>query len=292
MIAYQAIPFLFLSLAFPALWFKAHRIIFVQNIWLFALLFACMSGLTIGVLETVGIASVILLGITTWVAGSGQFPYLLRIFAGALFLVLAVALGMHLMPGFNNPPVFENVVLSPGAQFYSLYMNFDKALVGLFILALWYQRPVAVLPWFSSGKWLVFITVATISIVMFLALAFGYVRFDPKWINGMSFWIWANLFITCITEEAFFRGLVQHQLARRLTDIKAGKWIAVMIAAALFGLAHFGGGCIYVLLATLAGVGYGAAYAITGRIEASILCHFGLNFMHIVFFTYPVLAKV
>jgi hypothetical protein len=64
----------------------------------------------------------------------------------------------------------------------------------------------------------------------------------------------------------------------------------VVASALLFGLAHAGGDIKWVALATLAGVGYGAAYAKTRRIEAPILAHFLLNAAHFVLMTYPRLA--
>jgi membrane protease YdiL (CAAX protease family) len=46
-----------------------------------------------------------------------------------------------------------------------------------------------------------------------------------------------------------------------------------------------------VLFATLAGLGYAAAYLRSGRIEGAILTHFALNAVHFVAFTYPALVR-
>ena len=54
--------------------------------------------------------------------------------------------------------------------------------------------------------------------------------------------------------------------------------------------AHIGGGIAYAALATLAGIGYGAAYHVTQRVEASLLVHFALNLAHLLLFTYPFVA--
>lgn len=62
-----------------------------------------------------------------------------------------------------------------------------------------------------------------------------------------------------------------------------------MLASLMFGLAHFKGGISYVMLATVAGVGYGFVYQKTKRIESSILVHFAVNTIHFLFFTYPAL---
>jgi membrane protease YdiL (CAAX protease family) len=71
--------------------------------------------------------------------------------------------------------------------------------------------------------------------------------------------------------------------------VRHGQWWALSVASVLFGLAHAGGGPIYVALATVAGAGYGWAYLRTGKIEASILTHFALNAVHFFGFTYPAL---
>ena len=89
----------------------------------------------------------------------------------------------------------------------------------------------------------------------------------------------SNLFLTCVAEEAAFRGVIQGLLARRLgTDLRTvNGWLPVLLAAVLFGLAHAAGGPLYVGLAMLAGLGYGLAYALSARIELAIALHFALN---------------
>ncbi len=46
-----------------------------------------------------------------------------------------------------------------------------------------------------------------------------------------------------------------------------------------------------IVLATIAGVGYGWMFWRTNRIEASILAHFLVNTTHILCFTYPALSN-
>jgi membrane protease YdiL (CAAX protease family) len=45
-----------------------------------------------------------------------------------------------------------------------------------------------------------------------------------------------------------------------------------------------------VLLATIAGTGYGLAYQRSGRVEMAILTHFAVNATHFLLFTYPALG--
>ena len=95
----------------------------------------------------------------------------------------------------------------------------------------------------------------------------------------------------CTAEEALFRGFVQGELRRAWAERRGGSWAALAVAAGLFGLAHAAGGWRYVLMATVAGAGYGWIYDRTHRVEASILAHWGLNALHFFLFTYPALAR-
>jgi hypothetical protein len=66
--------------------------------------------------------------------------------------------------------------------------------------------------------------------------------------------------------------------------------VAMFVSAASFGLAHAAGGWQYVLLAAVAGCGYALVYHRTTRLEMAILCHFTVNAVHFLLFTYPALA--
>ena len=104
-------------------------------------------------------------------------------------------------------------------------------------------------------------------------------------------WLASMLFFTALPEEAVFRHVVQGGLHTWLGPTQQARWTAVVAAAALFGLSHVAGGWVYVALATVAGVGYGLVYAITGSIVAAILAHTALNTLHLLFFSYPALAR-
>jgi uncharacterized protein len=119
----------------------------------------------------------------------------------------------------------------------------------------------------------------------------GHVRFEPKWPAFFPLWAWANLLFTCTAEEAVFRGVIQRTIAGDANSPTRRAIAALLIAAVLFGAVHFAGGPRAIVMATIAGAGYGWVYWRSGyRIEASILSHFLLNVTHILFFTYPALA--
>ncbi|GAM71575.1 CAAX amino terminal protease family [Vibrio sp. JCM 19236] len=93
-----------------------------------------------------------------------------------------------------------------------------------------------------------------------------------------------NFLLTCVAEEAFFRGFLQQVLCK-----KYGWHLGVAIASLLFGLAHMGGGLLLVVFASLAGLGYGLIFHFSSRLWVAVLFHFLFNFTHLLFFTYPMM---
>ena len=102
-------------------------------------------------------------------------------------------------------------------------------------------------------------------------------------------WILVNLFFTCLAEEAIFRRLIQ----QRIYDPVSGKYallVSLLVASLAFGLAHYNGGVLYILLASVAGLFYGYIYYITKIIESAMFLYVLFNLTHLLLFTYPSLA--
>jgi len=132
-----------------------------------------------------------------------------------------------------------------------------------------------------------FIVLASVAIAA--ALAAGYVRWDPKLPLWSPMWLWSMVFLTALPEEALFRGLFQTWIERWLRGTRSATSVAILVASTVFGVAHLGGGPVYIVLATIAGIGYGWIYASTRSIGAAIAAHAGLNTVHFLLFTYPAL---
>lgn len=206
-------------------------------------------------------------------------------------LVIGLLLGMHLLPGFHNFLLLDKVVLSDGAAPYTLYLNFDKTLVGVFILGLCHQPLLArSKQWAEAARRAAPIVPVHIALVAAGAAAIGYLTWQPKWVPLFAIWAPVNLFFVCLSEEAVFRGFVQRELSAALRGTAGGNAIAIAVSSGLFGLAHFGGGASYVVLATAAGLGYAIVYQRTRSIEMSMFAHFALNTVHFLLFTYPAKA--
>jgi membrane protease YdiL (CAAX protease family) len=111
--------------------------------------------------------------------------------------------------------------------------------------------------WLNVG---VIVGCPTIVACLGVAALMGFGSWAPKWPDWGWLWVANNLALVTLAEEAFFRGYIQGGLERQLAAFRQGQWIALCVAALIFGLAHLAGGWKLVVLAGLAGLGYGLAY--------------------------------
>jgi uncharacterized protein len=276
----------FLCAAILSLWINKKPIV-----WALLLATAFCFGLLSHRLEIVGIA-------VTAIWGGALFSYFNLKIKGipksvlACFIVLfAVVLFHHHAPGFNNWKIVSQVQLSSDSVPYSTYLNFDKTLVGFFILLWGVQLSQSKKDWQNIAKHLVPLFCIGAVVMLTASYLLGYIRWDPKVPPFLAIWAAKNLLFTCVAEEALFRGFIQKELVRVFSGKRWGAVTAILIASILFGLDHFWGGPKYILLSTLAGLFYGTVFYKTGRIESSILFHFLLNLTHITVFSYPALLQ-
>ena len=250
-----------------------------------------VAAVVVGIVEWAGLAVIALFAGAFLAATRATLSTPVRIAAWGTLMVCSVALAAHQVPWINNLLVFDAVAVSPAAEPYTLYWNYDKALAGMLLYVMCVQ-PQRQTEWSVAIVATAVIALLTIALVLVLALTTGFVAWDPKWPAILAMWLPANLLVTCLAEEAFFRGLLQRQLREALHGtVPSAGLVALFVAAVAFGMAHIGGGIAYAVLATLAGIGYGAAYHVTQRVEASILVHFTLNLTHLMLFTYPFIAS-
>ncbi|KVG03699.1 CPBP family intramembrane glutamic endopeptidase [Burkholderia vietnamiensis] len=249
--------------------------------------FGYALALAFGKLAPIALAPLALLAAAAWGVAPRR-PLAVRIAAHLVFAALAIALSLHLIPGFHNPRVIAPTRFTPDAVPFTMYLNFDKPLVGLWLL--W------TLPWVAPEVPLrralrvgAMAAVGTAAACLAGALAFGMVGWAPKWPASGWLWLVNNVLLATLAEEALFRGYVQGGLTRALGRFRWGPWAALAVGALLFGAAHAAGGWPWIVLGTLAGVGYGLAWR-RGGLVAAALAHAGLNAIHFGLFTYPMLA--
>ncbi|PRC92575.1 CPBP family intramembrane glutamic endopeptidase [Solimicrobium silvestre] len=283
------ITFVLLALAICSAWLKPIHINerFILPPWVLFFIASMVSGLVVGVLSPLAIVE---LGIFCGAAYLAQIPnqkFAQRFIFGSVTAIIALALAMHKLPGFNNPVIISSMTLSAGAATFTQYANFDKGVVGLILLAFLCSRANTLPEWAKLLKQTFPIALITTVAVLGVAIGLDYVKPDFKITQTTALFLGANLFFTVIAEEAFFRGFLQNRLSSVLTRFRYGQLIAIICSALLFGAVHAGGGITIVLLASIAGFGYAYAYYVTRRIEAPIIVHFVLNAVHFIGFTYP-----
>ena len=184
----------------------------------------CASLLTAGA----ALWCVLLLLLALWL-NTSQSSAIVRSVGFILLALLALAGALHLIPGFANPLLVDAQLLTPDAIAYTLYANFDKGWAGYcLLLAIWpnqnqnqhqnqmagaiqkagpiqiarqtHSQHLASLYW--RGFWPVW--PLTVLAALGLALCLHLLQFAPKWPDFALQFIFCNLLLTCVAEEAFF----------------------------------------------------------------------------------------
>lgn len=281
----HALPYLLLWVAFGAAMLRAPRLVGHACIAL-----SLAAAVVAGVVEWAGVAVLALFAGACLAAVRADLSLVLRTLAWAVVVLLTLVLGMNQVPWIHNVLALDGVFVSASSADFTLYWNYDALFAGV-LLYLVCVQPQRNPPWRRALVATGGILVPTLVVVLGTATAVGYLAWDPKWPAILGVWIPSNLLITCVFEETVFRGVIQRHAGRFLRGrVPAPAFVALLVASVAFGVAHIAGGMTYVFLSTLAGVGYGAAYHLTGRVEAGMLVHFLLNLAHLFLFTYPFAA--
>lgn len=258
---------------------------FSKKCGLIVLAVAIMMGCSVGVLDWVALAWIAATGVLLLIHAYAKPYRLCSLLTETLLVADAVALMLHLVPGFHNLRLLDGVHVSPDSLPFTLYYNFDKALVPFILLGCLSTLFVTKRHHRVSWQWL--LLAAAVPALLWLATLLGGLRAEfhvPEWLPEFTL---ANIFFVSLAEEALFRGYLQQRLAR-----VAHPAAALVVSALFFGAMHFQGGMMLVLFASLAGMIYGIAWMWSGRLWVAVLFHFGLNLMQLLFFTYPALRHL
>lgn len=283
-ILHQFFPYGLLAIAIVSLWITVEK-----KVPLILFGFSLTLALITKKIGGFGAIGVLGFGYLCHILSNAKLSYGQKVLVKWSIATLSAVLMLHLFPGFANLKAVDGIKLDQDTIPYSLYLNFDKTSVGFFLLLL-IPLSRTKKEWkkvLTTGVVLGTIAIATL---MLLSYLFQYVHFSLKLPHFSLLYLLSNLLSTCVAEEAFFRGFLLEQLSKGL-NVREPRKLALLITSIIFGLAHFPGGVVYVLIATIAGLFYGASYLFTKRIEAAILTHFLVNTAHFFFFSFPALAE-
>lgn len=228
-----------------------------------------------------GIITLAVIGVVALYCGIKKQPHAFSVPGEIILVASAVALMLHMIPGFNNLMIVTNEQVGPQSAPFTFYYNIDKALIPFLLLACLptlLKRPAR--PPANPLWWLILLM--SMPLLLLVATLADGLRVEPHLPEWLGSFMLANLFFVCLAEEALFRGYIQQRLSQLL-----GEKRALLIAALLFGFTHFSGGMLMVQFATLAGLIYGFAWLWSGRVWVAALVHFAFNMLHLLLFTYP-----
>jgi uncharacterized protein len=129
----------------------------------------------------------------------------------------------------------------------------------------------------SASGWLL----AGLIALPVMAILLDVKHFNPT-LKLAILWFALNNVITVLAEDFYFRRFVQDHLKGLGTPIE------VLLTGALFGLVHFKGGPMFMLVAAVAGVIYSATYRSSGNsVWAVSVVHLSVNVLGYVLFGKP-----
>lgn len=196
----------------------------------------------------------------------------------AALLMLVAALGI--LPGGERIELLPPYSDAVGNTVYASF-NPGKAVIAIAIVAFmvrqrcWLKRRD--LPYIAAAVALPFLC------------GLAAIGLSPKFGVAIVLAAVANLLVVCISEEGFFRWVLQ-----RGTEELLGRWrwIAVLLMTAVFTLLHTGWAAspLALPLVTVAGFCYSLLWHLRRNFWACVLAHWGVNVLHLFLLPYPLPA--
>lgn len=211
-----------------------------------------------------------------------------------LAMVLGVGVGLYRPAEFNYPSVFNVEALLEGGLAFNLYINTAKLLAGYIIIFLLISNRKSTSVFIQSRVNQMILAVVLGLVVVGVASQVLGLSFYPKELHYVLLFGLVNLLVTCVSEEAFMRLLLQSQLqgflARRIKSVLWLEAIPLLVATLIFILTHSVSNLNMIVAFGFAGFTYGLVYSLTKNVWACVTAHFVVNIVHFALLTYP-LAK-
>ncbi|MGL6162248.1 lysostaphin resistance A-like protein [Microbulbifer sp.] len=193
----------------------------------------------------------------------------------AALLMLVAALGI--LPGgarIELPPSYSDAA---GNTIYTSF-NPGKAVIAIAVVAFMVRQRC----WLKRSD---FPYIATASVLPFLC-GWAVIGLSPKFDIAVAVAALINLLVVCISEEGFFRWVLQ-----RGTEELFGRWrwIVVLLVTAIFTFLHTGWAASPVALSLVAFAGfcYAMLWYLRRNFWACVLAHWGVNTLHLFLLPYP-----
>lgn len=162
----------------------------------------------------------------------------LHFFASMIIAVVGAGMMVHMVKGFNNLLLLKAVTFGDSKIPLNMYLNFDKASLGILLLGLY----IPLIQEREKWKHMLYITIpwaAFSALVLFLfAKGVHLVNIDIKLPAQTLYFIVINFFFVVIPEEAFFRGFLQNEVVKGLSN-RAAPVLGILSISLLFGFIHF-----------------------------------------------------
>ncbi|GAB2891965.1 lysostaphin resistance A-like protein [Microbulbifer echini] len=198
----------------------------------------------------------------------------------ALFLICAALMliaGLNVIPGSASIQVLQPYSDNTGNLIYASF-NSGKAIISVTIIAFMMRLQQSIqiydLPY-------LFVAIV-IPLIIALILYEPYFKISTTIITA----ILLNLLVVCISEEGFFRWILQRGIEE---SMDGWRWLSVPIVAVIFALLHIGwsSNLVAILLLGVASFCYALLWYLRRNFWLCVLAHWGVNIFHILVLPYP-----
>lgn len=196
-------------------------------------------------------------------------------YLAAAILMLTAAMG--LLPGAARIELMPSYMDGAGNNIYASF-NAGKAVIAIALVAFMLRLRQSI-----RAADLSYIAVAVAIPIVCGLLAFGV---SPKFALSIVAAAVINLLVVCVSEEGFFRWILQRGTEKALGR---WRWLAVPAVTVLFTFLHTGWAAsgAALMLVTIAGLCYALLWHLRQNFWVCVLAHWAVNLLHMFALPYP-----
>lgn len=168
-------------------------------------LLALLSAIFYGYVDFIAVPIILLFAWGFMLLRQGKSA--LKFIGAVLIAALSIGFMIHAVPGFHNPALIKGSTISSDGIPYSLYLNFDKPLIGFFYLLLGTVVVRTTRELKASVKTWVVGTLLIVACVLPSSAAMGYVRPDLKFGEFFLQWPGSTSFLLVSQKKLFLEDL-------------------------------------------------------------------------------------